>query len=124
FVRTPAGFIPTQDMGYLLCNVQLADSVSLERTREVMDRCERIAKATPGIKHTQAMTGQSLLLSANGSNFGSMFCILDSFEHRRSKELYSEAIIARLRKTFEREVPEATITVLGPPPVRGVGRAG
>ncbi len=124
FVRTPAGFIPTQDMGYLLANVQLSDSVSLERTKAIMDRCERIARATPGVKHTQAMTGQSLLLSANGSNFGSMFCILDSFDHRRSKELYSEAIIAKLRATFAREIPEATIIVLGPPPVRGVGRAG
>ena len=67
-------------MGYLLVNVQLPDSASLERTKEVMDKCERIAKTTPGIKHTQAMTGQSLLLSANGSNFGSMFCILDPFD--------------------------------------------
>jgi multidrug efflux pump len=124
FQRTPAGFIPTQDMGYLLANVQVGDSVSLERTKETLDKCEKIAKNTPGIKFTQAVTGQSLLLSANGSNFGSMFCILDDFDKRRSPKLYSEAIIAELRKRFAEQVPEAMITVLGPPPVRGVGRAG
>ena len=124
FKSTPAGFIPTQDMGYLLANVQLPDSVSLERTRAIMDRCERIAKSTPGILHTQAITGQSLLLSANGSNFGSMFCIFKPFNQRRSKDQYGEAIIAKLRKRFAAEVPEAMTTVLGPPPIRGVGRAG
>ncbi len=124
FMTTPAGFIPTQDMGYLLANVQLPDSVSLEKTKEVMDKCEAIAKATPGVRFTQAVTGQSLLLSANGSNFGSMFCILDPFDKRRTKDLYSEAVIAGLKKQFAELVPEAVITVLGPPPVRGVGRAG
>ena len=83
FVTTPTGFIPSQDMGYLLTNVQLPDSASTERTHAVMDKIEMIAKNTPGVRHSQAMTGQSLLLSANGSNFGSMFVILDSFEKRR-----------------------------------------
>ncbi len=82
------------------------------------------ALGTGGIRFTQAVTGQSLLLSANGSNFGSMFCILDPFDERREPELYSEKVIANLRKRFADEIPEAVITVLGPPPVRGVGRAG
>ena len=87
FTKTPAGFIPTQDMGYLLANVQLTDSVSLERTKAIMDRCEAIAKNTPGVRHTQAMTGQSMLLSANGSNFGSMFCIFDPFDKRNNPNI-------------------------------------
>jgi multidrug efflux pump subunit AcrB len=39
-------------------------------------------------------------------------------------DLTGEAIIADLRLRFAKEVPEAVITVLPPPPVRGVGRAG
>jgi multidrug efflux pump len=124
FNRTPNGFIPSQDMGYLLVNVQAPDSVSLERTLQIMDRLERIAKATPGVKHTQIVAGQSLLLSANGSNFGSMFVILDDFDKRREPKLYGEAIRQTLSSEFEKRVPEAMMTVLGPPPVRGVGRAG
>ena len=82
FVTTPAGFIPSQDMGYLLCNVQLPDSIANERTMALMDRLEVIAHSVPGVKHTQAMTGQSILLSANGSNFGSMFVILEPYDKR------------------------------------------
>ena len=46
FANTPTGFIPSQDMGYLLINVQLPDSASSERTIRTMDRIEAIAKAS------------------------------------------------------------------------------
>ncbi len=36
FVNTPTGFIPQQDKGYLVLNVQLPDSAAVERTEEVM----------------------------------------------------------------------------------------
>ena len=85
FRTTPTGFIPSQDMGYLLCNVQLPDSAAQERTIALMDKLEYIAHSVPGVKHTQAMTGQSLLLSANGSNFGSMFVILNPFHDRPNR---------------------------------------
>ena len=131
FANTPTGFIPSQDMGYLLVNVQLPDSASAERTIETMDRIEAIAagvqggrKGVPGVKYTQIIAGQSLLLSANGSNFGSMFVILDDYDKRHAPELYGEAIAAELRKRYAKEIYNAVITVLGPPPVRGVGRAG
>src|SRR5512135_2977138 len=120
FARTPTGFIPTQDMGYLLINVQLPDSASAERAREVMRRVEQIALKTPGIKFSQGMSGQSLLLSANGSNFGSMFVILDSFANRRDP-LYEQffrwidepVIEARVRGSFElpKNDPESRLTL-------------
>ena len=53
----PTGFIPSQDMGYLLVNVQLPDSASAERTQAVMDQLEQIAHETPGVKHTQTIAG-------------------------------------------------------------------
>ena len=48
FQRTPTGFIPQQDKGYLLLNVQLPDSASVERTQRVMARIERLAHRTAG----------------------------------------------------------------------------
>src|SRR5262249_44442443 len=65
FDRAPKGFIPAQDKGYLLVNVQLPDSASVQRTGEVMRRIEDIARSSPGVKHTVAVAGQSILLSAN-----------------------------------------------------------
>ena len=120
----PTGFIPTQDMGYLLINVQLPDAASTERSAEVMARAEKIVLGTKGIIHALAVTGQSFLLGSNGSNFGSMFVILDEFDRRQDPSLTANAIAARLRQRFREEINDAEFVILGPPPVRGVGRAG
>ena len=124
FVSTPTGFIPSQDMGYLLANVQLPDSTAFERTSDIMNEVEQIAQEEPGVKFTVTMAGRSILLNAHGSNLGSMFIILDEFKNRRSHDLYYEEILKRLRGKFAKKIPDANIVLLGPPPVRGVGRAG
>jgi multidrug efflux pump len=74
----------------------LPDSASVQRTQEVMAQLQRIALGSdnprykgpaapsgektysgiPGINHTVSIAGQSFLLNANGSNFGSCFVIL------------------------------------------------
>ena len=79
--RTPTGFVPQQDKGYLLLNVQLPDSASTERTQRVMARIETLARETPGVAHTVGVSGQSLLLNANAPNLGSLYVMLDEFAH-------------------------------------------
>ena len=64
FQRTPTGFIPQQDKGYLLLNVQLPDSASVERTERVMAHIGQLARELPGVEHTVGLSGQSLILSA------------------------------------------------------------
>src|SRR5205807_731070 len=83
FTHTPTGFIPQQDKGYLLVNVQLPDAASVGRTNEVVRGIEGLALKTPGVKHTVAISGQSILLNANSSNFGALYLMLDEFEERR-----------------------------------------
>jgi multidrug efflux pump subunit AcrB len=122
--QLPTGFIPSQDMGYLQVNVQLPDAASTQRTKTVMARAEQIVLQTPGVKHALAVSGQSFLLSANGSNFGSMFVILDDFDQRQAPGLYADAIAASLLRRLNAEILDAEFAVYGPPPVRGVGRAG
>jgi multidrug efflux pump len=124
FTHTPTGFIPTQDKGYLLVNLQLPDAASVERTKLVMDRIEQIAKETKGVSHTVAIAGQSLLLTANASNFGSMYVMLDHFDERHDPSLTSEALAAELLEKFRAEISEATIGIFQAPPVDGLGTAG
>jgi len=130
----PTGFIPQQDKGYLVCSIQLPDSASAERTHALISRISRIAlaleledesgtKVRP-VKHVNAVAGNSFVLSAYGSNFGSMFVILDGFDHRRSPKLSADSIAAALRKKFADEAPEAQVNVFGAPAVPRLGRAG
>ena len=122
--RVPGGFVPIQDKGYLVGNVQLPDSASLERTVEAIAAVERIALETPGVDHTMAIPGQSFVMNAISSNYGSVFFILKPFHERRGAELTGDAILARLRARLEQEIPEAQVLVFGPPAVRGLGNAG
>ena len=124
FVATPKGFIPAQDMGYLMVNVLLPDSASMERSQEVIDKVVKIAVAHPGVKHCSGITGQSFVLSAFGSNFGSMFVNLKEYHLRRDPKLASTVIADELQKKFSQEIDGAMIMVFPPPPIRGVGRAG
>jgi len=149
----PNGFIPQQDKGYLVCSIQLPDAASAERTREVISRISRIAldltvdlPADPGepgaewvadgdgsgrwvkrvrpVKHVNAIAGNSFVLSAYGSNFGSMFVILDDFRNRRDPRLSADAVAGELRGRFAALCPEAEINVFGAPAVPRLGRAG
>ncbi|HEV3261545.1 MAG TPA: efflux RND transporter permease subunit, partial [Gemmataceae bacterium] len=124
FTRVPSGFVPIQDKGYLVVNIQLPDSASLERTVEVTEAVEKIALDTPGVAHTVASPGLSFVLNANSSNYGNMFVILKPFHERRDPALTGEAIAGRLRARLQREVPEARVLVFGAPAVRGLGNAG
>jgi multidrug efflux pump subunit AcrB len=122
-MRTPRGFIPGQDMGYLMVTVQLPDAAATERTDDVMREMEQIVLQTPGVWHCTSIIGQSFALNATGPNFGSMFVRLLPYDQRRSPDLSSDAVLGRLMGAFS-TIPDAMIQVIPPPPVRGVGRAG
>src|SRR6185295_11703741 len=75
----PTGFIPEQDQGYLLVNVNLPEAASVQRTAEVSKQLEEIALNTPGVKQTMTISGFSAFFQADSSNWGTIFIILDDF---------------------------------------------
>ena len=147
FTHTPTGFIPQQDKGYLLVNIQLPDAASAERTQKVMEKIERIAlgdeilhrrtgrplppetektyPGVPGVDHTVCVSGQSILLNANAPNFGAMYVMLDDFHHRAGRAgLSGDEIAARLQAAIQSEISGGIVGIYGAPPVEGLGTAG
>ncbi|MEM6473488.1 MAG: multidrug efflux RND transporter permease subunit, partial [Planctomycetota bacterium] len=126
----PTGFIPAQDKGYLLVDVRLPDSASVERTAKVMRAIDELLisdgndEVMPGVAHSLSVTGQSFILGSVGSNYGSVFVILDEFEHREEAEKAGDAIAAAVRKICADQIPDAIVSVFGPPPVDGLGSGG
>jgi HAE1 family hydrophobic/amphiphilic exporter-1 len=57
FQRTPTGFIPEQDQGYLITAIQLPPGSSLERTDAVVREATRRALSVPGTAHTAGFAG-------------------------------------------------------------------
>jgi hydrophobe/amphiphile efflux-1 (HAE1) family protein len=122
--HAPQGFIPEQDKGFLLVNVRLPDSASAERTRAVMTRVEEVARTIKGVRHTVGISGQSLLMNANGPNFGSLYVMLDPFDGRHASSLKGNAIAARLTEALHQAIRDASVSVFNAPPIDGLGSAG
>ncbi len=59
--RLPTGFIPDEDQGYLLMNVQLPDAASFQRTVEVTQKIEKLATEVHGVRYVTTINGFSLL---------------------------------------------------------------
>lgn len=119
FRRAPTGFVPEQDKGYLLVNVQLPDSATVVRTEAVMARLDEIAHGTDGVSHTVGISGQSLLLGANAPNLGSMYVMLKEFGERRG--ITADDVAATIRRQCQAEINDAIISIFGAPPIDGLG---
>ncbi len=125
FQRAPTGFIPSQDMGRLIVNVQLPDSASLQRTIETLKVVEAITHERKGVAHTVTIAGLSFIAQANSSNFGSMFVVLDSFDERKGVPgQHADDIMEWLSREFATRVRDAKVIVRGSSPVPGLGVAG
>ena len=124
FHSAPRGYVPEQDQGRIIAAVQLPDSASLQRTREALAKIDEITRHAAGVAHTLTVAGFSFVQAANGSNFGSMFVILEPFEKRRSPELKDQAIMAGLRRQWARQVKDGQVLAFGAPPIPGLSVAG
>ena len=124
FTHTPTGFIPQQDKGYLIVNVELPNSASLERTEKVMAQIEKIAHGTKGVAHTVGISGQSLILNANAPNLGSFYVLLEGFDKRRGSKQSADAIASEIHEACNKQVLEAVVTTFGAPPIDGLGTTG
>jgi multidrug efflux pump len=120
FSRVPAGFVPTQDKGYLVCLAQLPNGATLDRTEDVIRRMSDIALKHPGVQNAVAFPGLSINGFTNSPNSGIVFTTLRPSEERMAPELSANAIAADLNKQFG-SMQEAFIAVFPPPPVQGIG---
>jgi hydrophobe/amphiphile efflux-1 (HAE1) family protein len=120
---TPTGFIPEQDQGVLISAVQLPPGASLERTDEVMGRVRAIFAETEGIAGVAAFSGLDGTSFTPASNAGLLFIRLSDYDERRpGSGLDAPALSQTIAAKFRESVPEASVFVLSPPAVRGLGR--
>jgi hypothetical protein len=85
-MRMPGGFVPIEDQGYFMVNVQLPNGASLERTQEVMDEINEQMLALPNVRAVATVGGYSLLNGIQGPNYGFSFVTLVPWEERPGAE--------------------------------------
>jgi hydrophobe/amphiphile efflux-1 (HAE1) family protein len=124
FRKTPVGFIPQLDAGYLIVVTQLPSGASLARTDAVNRQVVDTALKVPGIAHAVNFAGFSGATFTNAPNSGAVFLTLDPFETRAHDANKSAAAIqGALFQRFS-AIQEGLVVVVMPPPVRGIGTSG
>jgi HAE1 family hydrophobic/amphiphilic exporter-1 len=122
FMLVPTGFIPQQDQGYLITLVELPKGASLDRTTEVIRRATDMALKTPGLERIVAFAGFSAATNSNASHSGTVFTALRDFRDREPGQSGPE-LAAKLNAAYS-QIQEASLFVVAPPPVRGIGSGG
>jgi hydrophobe/amphiphile efflux-1 (HAE1) family protein len=124
FRKTPIGFIPQVDGGYLITVVQLPPGASLDRTDAVNRKVVDIALHTPGVVGAVNIVGFSGATFTNAPNSGAIFLVLAPFNQRAKDPNQSAAAIQRQLFGQFIAMQDALVVVVAPPPVRGIGNAG
>ncbi len=119
----PRSFLPQEDQGYFLINVQLPEAASLQRTNAVMRQIDAILKDQPGVAYYNAVAGFSILSQTSSPRSGLYFCQLKPYRERDTPGLQARAIVEAINAELA-ALPEAQAVALEPPPIPGIGQAG
>ncbi|MEN8809561.1 MAG: efflux RND transporter permease subunit, partial [Desulfobacterales bacterium] len=116
----PGGFMPEEDMGYLLVHIQLPDGASLQRSDVVAKKVEKIVEKYKEVEFITTATGFSVLTNSNSSNAGVIFVSLVDWSLRDNTAL---DVVRMLNREFYLGIKAAQVFAFGPPAVPGLGNA-
>ena len=116
FVKLPGSFLPDEDQGYVLADVQLPAGASLPRTREVLQHINTILMRSPDVTRVFLIVGSSF--TGTGENAGRVFVRLKPWDERPDK---AADFIRWANRAFAAEIHDAKVYALNLPTVRGLG---
>lgn len=134
----PTSFIPLEDQGIVIVDVQLPEGATATRTRNVLAQVTEQILQTPGVKHVAAVQGFSLL-GGSGENTGVSFVRLTPWDERKNVGMLTRlwnkilgkptpnkaqsAIAQQFNMQFS-QIPDATIRAIEMPSIPGLGTSG
>lgn len=116
----PSGFIPNEDQGTFYAIVQTPPGATLERTDDVVNQLQKVAKEIEDVKSVSSLAGFEILSEGTGANSGT--CLINLKDWKERKHSVKE-VIAELEEKAK-NIKGATIEFFPPPAVPGYGAAG
>jgi HAE1 family hydrophobic/amphiphilic exporter-1 len=121
--KVPSSFLPDEDQGYVLINLQLPTAASLQRTDDVAAKIESALANTPGVEHTTSIVGFSLLSLVRTTYNAFFFVTLKPWDERKSRSEQVQAIKERINEELS-SLPEGVAFSFSPPAIPGIGNSG
>jgi HAE1 family hydrophobic/amphiphilic exporter-1 len=116
----PMGFIPNEDKGNFMVDIQLPAGAALNRTGEVMHQVTDAIKNEPGVSNVMTVSGFSILTGAVASNAGLAIVTLDPWDERSSPDLHQQAIVQKVQAKLS-AISSANIRAFSTPAIPGLG---
>ncbi len=120
YQRLPTSFLPNEDQGTMLVNVQLPPGATQERTRAVIQQVEGFMLQQPEVQSMVGILGFSF--SGLGQNAALAFVTLKDWQERPDAANASQAVAGRAFGALAR-IRDAFIFPLSPPPIPELGTA-
>jgi multidrug efflux pump len=117
FYKLPGSFVPDEDQGYALADVQLPPGATLARTREVLTQINQEIKKNPAVDTALLVTGSGF--TGNGENTGRAFIKLKPWNKR---EATATEFIAWCNRNVAPKVHDARVFFINLPTIRGLGQ--
>lgn len=118
--RMPTAFLPNEDQGFVICQVQLPAGATEERTLDVLKKIEDHFKTEEAVESVMAIVGFSF--AGRGQNMGTAFVKLKDWELRNTPELRAPAIAGRAMQAFS-GIRDGMAFAFLPPAVIEMGQA-
>lgn len=120
YLRVPTSFLPQEDQGNIIVNVQLPPGATQERTLDVMKHVEGFILKQPEVQSMVGVMGFSF--SGQGQNAGLAFVTLKDWHERKGPGETADALAGRAFGALS-SVRDAFIYPLSPPPIPELGNA-
>ncbi|KVK66148.1 acriflavine resistance protein B [Agrobacterium sp. TS43] len=119
YMQLPSSFLPNEDQGYLIVDIQAPAEASSDRTLQSIQQIEKIFMEEPAVDRVIAVSGFSF--SGSGQNAGLAFATLKDWSERGPNDS-AAAISARVNAKLW-GLPDAMSFALSPPPIQGLGNS-
>jgi HAE1 family hydrophobic/amphiphilic exporter-1 len=116
--KIPLGFIPEEDQGYVLLNIQLPPASSIQRTEEISKKVDAILATEESILSYTTINGFSMLTNSNQPNNAFVFISLKPWEER---SITAKELVNKLNAKLSTQITNATAFAFGPPAIQGLG---
>ncbi len=121
YARLPTSFLPEEDQGYIIVNMELPAGSTGNRTIEVIEKVEEYFTKQPEMQNI--VTVQGFSFNGNGLNSAIAFVPLKDFSERKGEEHSAMAVAARATQNLLFGLPDSMVFAIVPPAISSLGNA-
>ena len=116
----PTSFLPDEDQGALMTQVQLPVGSKTDKTIAVLKQVQDVYQKDPSVKYVFTIAGFGG--SGSGENQGMSFVRMKDFKERKNDDMKVFALVDRVNKQFS-QIHSARVFPMIPPAVRELGNS-